>query len=85
MEQAIHPGPGEAEHGALLRMWGRLQTRLSAQCLAQAQTLAGLQAEVLRLRAELMLTRTAVWWGLAAGHAVRPMTRPTARYAARPV
>jgi hypothetical protein len=67
------------EYGALLRMWGRLQTDLSVQCQAHAQALKALESEVLRLRAELMITRTALYWGMAAGHAPmmrRPLKRP---------
>ncbi len=68
------------EHTALLRMWGRLQNRLSAQCQAQAQTLEALASEVLRLRADLLITRTALYWGMAPGRAAmmkRPLQRAT--------
>lgn len=61
-----------AEHTALLRMWGRLQSELSVRCQAHADALATLEAEVLRLRADLLLARTAVCWGLAAGALIPP-------------
>lgn len=69
-----------AEYGALLRMWGRLQTDLSLQCQAHAQALKALESEVLRLRATLLITRTALYWGMAAGRAAmmkRPLQRAT--------
>jgi len=46
------------EHGVLLRQLGRLQQGLGAE-------VARLERENLRLRAALLLTRTAWLWGLA--------------------
>ena len=54
----------QQEHQVVLRMWGRLQHRLGAQLQQQAAEQARWQGEVMRLRAALMLTRTAVLWGM---------------------
>lgn len=67
-----------AEYGALLRMWGRLQTEMSVLCQAHAQALKTLESEVLRLRADLLITHTALYWGMTAGRLAvtkRPLQR----------
>ena len=55
------------EHAALLRMWGHLQNHLSVQCQAHAKALEAMASEVLRLRVDLLITRTALYWGMAPG------------------
>lgn len=55
------------EHGVLMRQIGGLQRRSTEQWQA-------LQAENLRLRAELVILRTSVLWGLG----VQPLMRRTA-------
>lgn len=60
------------EHGVLLRQLGRLQQRLSDVLSVHAQHQARLEQDNLRLRAELVLLRTSVVWGLGAA-AVAPM------------
>lgn len=83
----------EQEQRVVLRMWGRLQNELSTQMLHHAREQARLQAEVMRLRAALLLTRTAVWWGMGLGGSLvlpartstpRPTPRPTPIEASSP-
>jgi hypothetical protein len=54
------------EHGALLRQIAGLQRRVSEQQQASARRLVALEAQNLRLRAELVLLRTALLWNLRA-------------------
>ena len=66
------------EYHVLLRMWGRLQNDVSTQNQAHAKALRALESEVLRLRADLLITRTALCWGMGAGGlavAKRPLRR----------
>jgi hypothetical protein len=64
-----------AEHGALMRQIGGLQRRCSDMLRASAARETALVGENLRLRAELVLLRTSVFWGLGAAAVLR---RPTA-------
>jgi hypothetical protein len=57
------------EHSALLRQMGHLQQRISAQLHHAAQYQRQLESDNLRLRAELMVVRTATVWGM--GYAAR--------------
>jgi len=50
------------EHHALMRDYGRVQTRCSEQLQAQAREIARLEAEVMRLRAEVIQRETALAW-----------------------
>lgn len=52
------------EHRALVRTYGQVQLRCSAQLQAQAVAIAQLQAQVVRLRAQLVLRDTARAWGV---------------------
>jgi len=52
------------EHGALLRQIGGLQHRVSAELQTGARVQRQLEIENLRLRAELVILRTAVAWDL---------------------
>lgn len=76
------------EHGALVRLLGGLQRRVATLQAEHAQALGDLQAEVLRLRAQLVASRTRVFWGLAAGvdgsSAVSLADEPVARTDHRP-
>lgn len=78
-------GPADAavlsEHGALLRQWGGLQRHMDTVLRAAAAREAALAGENLRLRAELVLLRTSVFWGLGTGRLqCPPRARPvTAR------
>ena len=66
------------EHGALLRQLGGLQRRMGeVQRIERART-RELEAQNLRLHAELVVLRTGVLWGLGAGAVVR-RERPLAR------
>lgn len=60
------------EHAVVLRMWGRLQNELSQQVRRQLAERAQWHTEVMRLRASLMLTRTAVLWGMGLGSPLPP-------------
>lgn len=64
-----------AEHRVLMRQIGGLQRRSSALLQASTAREAALAAENLRLRAELVLLRTSVFWGLGAATVLR---RPAA-------
>ena len=50
------------EHRALMRDYGRAQTRCSAQQRAHAREIDRLQAQALRLRAEVIVRETALAW-----------------------
>lgn len=52
------------EHAVLVRHMGRLQARVSAVLADKETQLQALSAEILRLRGQLMVARTAVSWGL---------------------
>lgn len=54
------------EHRALVRTYGQVQLRCSAQLQAQAVAIAQLQAQVVRLRAQVLLRDTARAWGVPA-------------------
>jgi hypothetical protein len=70
-----------AEHGVLMRQMGGLQRRSSEQLQAARAREAALEADNLRLRAELVLLRTCVFWGLGAATVLRrpPALRPGTR------
>lgn len=70
-----------AEHGVLMRQIGGLQRRSSELLRASSARETALVAENLRLRAELVLLRTSVFWGLGAAMVLR---RPPAVRAVRP-
>ncbi|WP_439520565.1 hypothetical protein [Hydrogenophaga sp.] len=70
----------DAEHGVLARRLAGLQHRVDAQMRASAAQLQMLEAEVLRLRSQLVLARTGVLWGLNAV----PWTRPLLQRRSRP-
>lgn len=57
------------EHGVALRMWGRMQNEVSQLVRSQQAERAKWHTELMRLRAALMITRTAVWWGMGLGGA----------------
>ncbi len=65
------------EHQALVRHWGRLQTQIDALLKDQARQQARWAAELMRLRAELIIRDTQAFWGMA--HAHSPVTRPAKR------
>lgn len=67
------------EHGALLQQVATLQRGLGDQIVDQARRLSALEADNLRLRAELVRSRTAVLWGLQ----VAAVTTPPRRQAPR--
>ena len=66
------------EHGALLRQLGGLQRRMGEVQRAERERARELEAQNLRLRAELVVLRTGVLWGLGTGAVVR-RARPPAR------
>lgn len=55
------------EHSALGRHWGRLQQRITDLLRLKEAELAELSAEVVRLRGQLLVTRTAQFWNMR-GH-----------------
>ncbi len=64
-----------AEHGALTRQVAGLQRHLGEQLQAQARRMAALEDEVLRLRAQLVVARTCMLWGLGAAGVARRASR----------
>ena len=70
------------EHQALVRHWGRLQTQIDGLLKEQALQQAQWTAELMRLRAELIIRDTQVFWGLTQARSTRP--RPVARENTRP-
>lgn len=67
------------EHGVLMRQIGGLQRRSSELLQASIAREAALQADNLRLRAELVLLRTSVFWGLGAATVLRRSPAAPAR------
>ena len=63
MERSHHAAL-QHEHCLLLRQLAGLQRRVSEQLGACASRLTALDSEVLRLRAQLMVARTGILWGL---------------------
>jgi len=67
-----------AEHAALARWLGQLQRRVGALQHDHRQQVATLQADLMRLRGQTLVVRTATLWGLGglllapAGSAARP-------------
>ncbi len=63
MRVAVHDFDQLArEHRALMRDYGRAQTRCSEQLLAQAREIARLQTQAMRLRAGVIVRETALAW-----------------------
>lgn len=76
------------EHSVLCRQLGGLQKHLSAALTRQQEDIRRLEAETVRLRGQLLMTRTAMLWGLH-GAGVQPApgqhTRAPVRPAATPL
>ncbi|MBD3892698.1 hypothetical protein [Hydrogenophaga sp.] len=73
-----------AEHAALARQIGGLQRQVGAQLQHSAQRIDTLETQLLQLRAQLLITRSSVLWGLGLGLAGRLASRAAAASAARP-
>jgi hypothetical protein len=94
MERSHHAAL-QHEHSLLLRQLAGLQRRVSGQLGACASRLTALDGEVLRLRAQLMVARTGILWGLGTeslawtagprARAHRPVPGQTAMNAAQAV
>ncbi|MDR7095200.1 hypothetical protein [Hydrogenophaga laconesensis] len=63
------------EHGVLTRQMAGLQRRVGEQLRACAQQVSALQDEVVHLRAQLIVSRTCMLWGLGMAGAARPTAR----------
>ncbi len=63
------------EHGVLTRQMAGLQRRVGEQLRAHVQQIAALEDEVMRLRAQLVVSRTCLLWGLGVAGVVRPLPR----------
>ena len=59
------------EHGVLMRQIGGLQSRCTELLRSSSSRVAALEGDNLRLRAELVLLRTSVFWGLGAATVLR--------------
>jgi hypothetical protein len=60
------------EHGAMARQLASLQQRMGDLLRTHAHRIAVLEADNLRLRADLVLIRTSLWWGLGGARQVQP-------------
>lgn len=58
----VEVGTLAQEHRALVALYGQVQTRCSVQLRQQAAQIKSLQAEVVRLRAALIVRQTALAW-----------------------
>lgn len=63
------------EHGVLTRQMAGLQRRVGEQMRAYAQQVSALQDEVTHLRAQLIVSRTCMLWGLGVAGVVKPLVR----------
>lgn len=63
------------EHGVLTRRMAGLQRRVGEQLHAYAQQVSALQDEVVHLRAQLIVSRTCMLWGVGVAGVVRPLAR----------
>lgn len=63
------------EHGVLTRQMAGLQRRVGEQMRAWAQQVSTLQDEVVHLRAQLIVSRTCLLWGLGVAGVVKPPLR----------
>jgi hypothetical protein len=63
---ACRPAPAlmQREHGVLIRQMAGLQTRVSQQMQAYAQQVDDLEQALLCARAQLLLVRSALLWGM---------------------
>ena len=73
------------EHSALLQQMGALQKRVSEHFAEYARRVTLLEADNLRLRAELVRSHTSVLWGLQGAAVGVPLRRQTIPPAAPPV
>ena len=63
------------EHGALTRQVAGLQRRVGEQLRAYAMQVSALEDEVLHLRAQLIVSRTSLLWGLGVAGVMKPLAR----------
>jgi hypothetical protein len=63
------------EHGALTRQVAGLQRRVGEQLRAYALQVSALEGEVLHLRAQLIVSRTSLLWGLGVAGVMKPLAR----------
>jgi hypothetical protein len=63
------------EHGVLTRQVAGLQRRVGEQLRAYALQVAALEDEVLHLRAQLIVSRTSLLWGLGVAGVMKPLAR----------
>lgn len=68
------------EHGALVRYCARLQQSVTETLQAQRSAIEQLEGQAIRLRGQLLVARTQVYWGVGGA----PVRRPPAA-AASPV
>jgi hypothetical protein len=68
----VEVGTLAQEHRALVLLYGQVQTRCSAQLRQQAGQIERLQAEVMRLRAAVIVHRTALAYAREERHAAGP-------------
>lgn len=58
MNEVIH------EHGVLVRYWAQLQQTMTETVHENGRTVAALEADVIRLRGQLLVARTQLFWGI---------------------
>lgn len=59
MNEVIH------EHAVLVRHWAHLQKTVTATAHENGRTMAALDAEVIRLRGQLLVACTQLFWGIS--------------------
>ncbi|QHE88653.1 hypothetical protein [Hydrogenophaga sp. BPS33] len=70
------------EHAALTRQLASVQRRVGELMRANAQRVQVLECEVVQLRAQLVVTRTSLFWGLSMTGAMRPLAQRAQMFAA---
>ncbi len=65
----------EIEHAVLTRQLAGAQRRLSEEMQAHAQRVHALESEVVQLRAQLVMARSCMLWGLNTAGVMRPLAR----------
>lgn len=53
------------EHGVLVRHWAHLQQTITETARENGRTVAALETEVIRLRGQLLVARTQLFWGIS--------------------
>lgn len=73
------------EHGVLVRHWARLQQSVTKTLRSQQRTLREVEAQAMRLRGQLIVAHTQLYWGMGgAPTSGRQISGPTSMGSAPP-